>query len=647
MITKYLPGSMVVELVVRSNNLVVLELIPKSRQARIVNELYSIRNRQVVEYLIEQRHLGLLGHLATVTTFEYQAWMMPVALRSGSIEVVEFMLRMDIPMPPDPIGYVVVGTSGGSSSSGQQSLLNYLTALGYQPTEQSIVTAVKAGRLDVVQQLFTMGARANEEAALVAAGHGHLSIIKYLESLDVRGVRWSMMGVAAFNGHFEVVKYLYNSGAMIDFRVAEAAIRGKHLEVIKYLYQRGPEVLRVYRTMILELGNLEVAQRVMRETRPTPSDLKNVFVSGNTDLVQYLLQTGTPPPPEVYYSPNLDLVQHYYETLKLPLSRSMVDDAINHDDATILEWVLDQNTKLTNEQVNEVVISSRSRILELLIRRRYPLPIEALKNAIGWSVPDLDELIQLLIDTHTPSAVVTSTWYEVLLLGTVASGHYQAVRFLLDRRAELVNTPIDHHLAAKLVCEAAIHGHLSLLRYLNELTSHWPSLRDSQRAIHGGHFNVIKFLVHLHGIQVGVLTEMLEVAAQTGYFTIVKYLLGLGIRPTQQAINLAISNGHMVIVQLFHEQYYVPLQQTALTDAIRRDHLSVVEYVLPRLGLRIDSDNAEWFDELVRVVHSGNRNDIAQFSTANIYLGREIIRTELKGHRAVANLIRRLMSLMK
>ena len=140
--------------------------------------------------------------------------------------------------------------------------------------------AVRYNQLDVVKYLISRGAdpRAMNNRPIRLTGElGHFEILKYLQSLgvDIHVGNEYVFYRAVQNGHLNVVKYLVEGGVDIhannNFAIRSAAANNRR-EVIDYLLNFTPN--KEERKLMIDLA------------------LPNSSLSGNIDLVKYLLDLG-------------------------------------------------------------------------------------------------------------------------------------------------------------------------------------------------------------------------------------------------------------------------------------------------------------------------------------------------------------------
>ena len=136
---------------------------------------------------------------------------------------------------------------------------------------KSIILAVEAGNLDVVQYLFeNIDQRylAQDELLFIASVHNHFPIVEYFQqqgfNLSPKGNAFSSFKSAAHNGNYKILKFLHEKG--VDFEregagaMCNAAAEG-HLDIVRYLHRNGAR-LDAYESYVLraaaESGHLPV-----------------------------------------------------------------------------------------------------------------------------------------------------------------------------------------------------------------------------------------------------------------------------------------------------------------------------------------------------------------------------------------------------
>ncbi|KAF0684733.1 Aste57867_23310 [Aphanomyces stellatus] len=102
-------------------------------------------------------------------------------------------------------------------------------------------------------------------------------------------------------------------------------------------------------------------------------------------------------------------------------------------------------------------------------------------------------------------------------------------------------------------------------------TNHCPKLDAA---------DVVKFM-HLKCPNVRLLPLHMATAAACGLLEVVQFLLNHGVACTTQALNSAIRNGHLEVVQFLHQHLPAPsaCSHHALTHAIRHGNLQLVQFV--------------------------------------------------------------------
>ena len=201
--------------------------------------------------------------------------------------------------------------------------------LWYRICNKNIDTAIRRGRLDVLQRIHKMHNKimTNKRYTIIAIDWGQLEIAKWLHDIsqkpdtieiDIRHIaekghlemiKWiyseysikieslgDSMNLAAKNGHIEVVKWLHENPRLYNSHSASyMAAENGHIEIVKYLHEKnnksGFDLLTINRA--INNGYFEIVKYLYETYRLKCSDrsyyeiMNKVLSSGNLQMMKY------------------------------------------------------------------------------------------------------------------------------------------------------------------------------------------------------------------------------------------------------------------------------------------------------------------------------------------------------------------------
>ena len=143
-----LPTDILASVAIRSENIKLLPVINDSQVLGcIADALFTVRPRDVISWLVRNQRLEQLRLLANRYRFNFTDNNLITALRTGSIELVDY-LRQSVALRYDALTYAV--------ESGSQPLFEHLLRLGYYPSESTLLSALQHGHVELVRRITTL-----------------------------------------------------------------------------------------------------------------------------------------------------------------------------------------------------------------------------------------------------------------------------------------------------------------------------------------------------------------------------------------------------------------------------------------------------------------------------------------------------------
>lgn len=148
-----------------------LELLPVvNDDPQVVSAVFITRPRQVVRYLIANQKLSILQMLTRRYRFNFTDVDIIDALKSGSVEMVDFLQR-SVALQHWSINYATM--------SGNVQLFDYLVSRGHYPTETTLMNALRTGNVELVQRVVGMDVPVVPEAITEAVSSGELKLVEW------------------------------------------------------------------------------------------------------------------------------------------------------------------------------------------------------------------------------------------------------------------------------------------------------------------------------------------------------------------------------------------------------------------------------------------------------------------------------------
>lgn len=157
---------------------------------------------------------------------------MEVALRSGLANLVQCLLQLGYPLPPEAYRLAAANRLDDS------------TCLQLVHTERSkmdpatAAAAVEAGNIECLSYAIAHGCNLGLELTRVCARHGQLDCLRHLRQ---RACPWSaeVCADAAAGGHLDCLRYAHEHGCMWDEATCSAAAGNGHLVCLQYAHEHG------------------------------------------------------------------------------------------------------------------------------------------------------------------------------------------------------------------------------------------------------------------------------------------------------------------------------------------------------------------------------------------------------------------------
>lgn len=530
-------------------------------------EFYQAEPSSIIEYLLVHNQREILERIGKLIYIEYKRWMFVPAIRSGSIELVKWLLSHDLVMIPDPIGV--------AAKYNQLSMITPLMELGYRATEDSIAKAASAGNIDAIRELFMLRVPATERSLYKAAKHGHLETIEYLKQRGVANLEQVLNGVLKTD-QVEVFRSIFNQLQGRYDNVSRMAATHRCINIIKFMYSADVSL---------------------------PSDIINYAAkSGCLELVYYLISLGyTPNTSTMYYAiegQNLDVLR---TVLKIVSMGSIYEQLLNSLVRTIerrIPTAREISSKLGRLIVEEFkrTIATCSDGIDTVdcIVRHWLVGEIVERSGDGWRLYTeemesdpllLHQVIIAAIEHNKPRLVEHCLQVSNFSMGerftfakyAVIQGNVIILEQLMSDSPEILDSSLVFH--------AAKNGHVKMLNFLLKRGT-GGTTEDMEAAAINGHLPIVKTL-HKHGVK--ITREAAYNAATRGYLELVKYIHDSGIRFDPDIIyELVYHNGLSALVYINERQSILQKTDPLFIAAINH-RLSILIYMFNCLLREQDS----------------------------------------------------------
>ena len=180
-------------------------------------------------------------------------------------------------------------------------------------------------------------------------------------------------------------------------------------------------------------------------------------------------------------------------------------------------------------------------------------------------------------------------------------GNLEAVKYLAEHRTE--------GCTESAMILAAGHGDIEIIRYLHEKCRvQVQSVRPINAATENGHLSVVRYLLEISDLV--CVPCALDNAAEMGHLDVIQFFTETRFAPcTKQAMDWAAGNGHLAVVQYLSERRSEGCTTAAMNSAAENGFLSVVKYLNEnrKEGCTTNAmDNAAVFDHYDIVKYLGD-----------------------------------------
>ena len=592
-----LPDDLLVEVAARAEQYQLIDLLP-ARRVPLALGLYYYHPDSTVRYLIEYDHADLLALIHRRFEFDLHRSMLTQAVRHRAGRVIEYLLSMGVnptretvdlayALDGDQYHASVVGGPTPVSSPGSPGLVVQATLAryGYHPTEYAITLAARMGHLASVRQL-SRTIPPTRYVLDAAARMGHLAVVQYLHQDHRVEISDQAVSGAAAGGHRPLLEYLLArwSGTVSDWMMQDA-LYGGHLETVELLLARGgrvtgemlSEVARdstLPRRLIIErfsdrvepadvirlndhqlftrlvptsqwdnrlltvaaaVGNLAIVQDLIQYgALPMPHTLNAALRSGNLALVEYLRRRGLNWLPDAEYqavrSGRLAVVRYALEH-GAPHHRDSLTAAVHRRSLELVRYLLEHGADPMSAELETAVLLRDPEVIRLLLERQ----LEVVRR---YGVVE-----RYLLERGVPQALAAAA--SLNDFETLERLHQTLLTVLeVDSSEGLEGGPgmvLSPTLAETVVNQAAVNGHLRMVKYLYSLGYRAGRVADQV----AGELPTLRFLVEQGAT---VSESMMVVAARGGHLLTVQYLESLGLPVTDEALTGAIKYNQLSVV---------------------------------------------------------------------------------------------------
>lgn len=566
-----------------------------------------------IENAAHRGHLDIVKRLVEAGGFPTTDALYQAAV-GGHRGVVSYLLERGVPITPSNLNSII--------NHGDERVAEFLIQIaaraqaegraGILLDKSAVKEAARAGRGQLLDQLLKY-VKVDDGELLMHVAHGGLvnhvrKILARNESLN--HVEQALMD-AVGAGHLTVVQLLYewlsrreSSLNYLLQRALERATWANRQGVIDYLLGLVPNTINAAQAMnnAIMNGNYPVAVAIQR--RFQIQNLPQTYVRRLNvqdvplPLVQFMHdQLGMTFSSEVMdqLAPNShpDVVRYLHEELGVPFGEHTLDEAYAEENWPLVEYLLSQGATFTTEAITRAIWYKRSHLVPELLAAGAPFDHMVIKVAIKWGRVDVlkqmaqhgatygpDDLaraiskgrfkvVKYLIDLgveYNPSKVKFTPWVP-------RGGLLDIIGFLYDNRL-----PFDEEGALT----AAVRGdNVPVLELLREHGVQFPPtiLEKAHRSVD---VDTVIYLIRVLG---AIPADALEWAVIIGNVDLVRYLLGVGVRPTEEAARLAVGNRYQNIIHLLrqHGVDFGPYLSRAIYNGMYPEVVAMIRAgVMPR-----------------------------------------------------------------
>ncbi|XP_035703978.1 ankyrin repeat domain-containing protein 17 isoform X5 [Folsomia candida] len=415
-------------------------------------------------------------------------------------------------------------------SSGYFELARVLLAMGANVDDRGskgdltpLMDAASQGHVEIVKLLISHGAEVNAQSAcgnsplMYASAAGHDDIVKELLKAGARVEDNNENGhtplmESASSGHTGVAKILLDNGAGINTASNEfkesaltvACYKG-HLEMVRFLLASGADQ--------------------QHKTDEMHTALMEASMDGHVEVAKLLLDCGAQVnmPVDSFESPlTLAACGGHVELAQLLIDRGANIEEVNDEGYTPLM----ESSREGHIQVVKCLIAAGAKVnAETDETHETALTL----SACGGFLEAVDTLVNKGADIELGASTP--------LMEASQEGHYQVVKYLLDKNAQIHRETQTGDTALSYASE---NGHVDVVQLLVENGANPEHLSEGGRtplmkACRGGHVDVIKFLL-TRGVDVNRQTASndhtpLSLASAGGHLAAVEVLLTAGANP--------------------------------------------------------------------------------------------------------------------
>ncbi|OQR80566.1 hypothetical protein ACHHYP_17464 [Achlya hypogyna] len=443
--------------------------------------------------------------------------------------------------------------------------------LAYAPkwcTSSTVELAVVAGQPHIVRQLLRwQPSLASPYAMDLVAMTGDMNLLQWFHQEGHKCTTTAMDG-AAMNGHLDVVRFLhFERTEGCTESAATAAIARGHAAVVEFL--------------IRHQGGRVRSSLSFKPLEGLYYQLPRVTGTGHAEAVM-LLYTMTATRLEEYAllllvrREGLALLQFFVAHGYLGLSQYALEISIERRDTEMFEYIVNQ----VLHDHGQTPLNEAESIAE-----------DWLPNNDAWEHCNAIDKVAFFGDLATIQVLHRKRFGGCSAMAmdmASTNGHLHVLEWLRANRHE--------GCTANAIALAAARGHSDVVRWLHEVmglgcTSHALS---SAAAI--GDASLVTYLLSLPKADVqGSMSSFfpilnllrsppyerrcaVDIAAEHGHVEILRLLKGLP--GTSHAIEAAVRNGHLHVVQYLHEERSDGCDQSAYSLAMAADDVPMIKYLL-------------------------------------------------------------------
>ncbi|GAM20941.1 hypothetical protein SAMD00019534_041160, partial [Acytostelium subglobosum LB1] len=407
----------------------------------------------------------------------------------------------------------------------------------YPISSSSLEMAASNGHLNIIQHLVNQHTtvRCTPYCYEAAAARGHLDIIKLLHSKSNIKPSTQSLDVAAQNGHLDVVRYLLlHAHVTPTSRATDLAVANGHLETARFLLNN----VNLFSSMLPVYACQSGSMDLVKDCNNLGNRVK--FTTACMDV-----------------APSLEIIRYLHHNRPEGCTFVCFDNAVSRADIDSVVFLFERyDNLLTLPLINKLLFRAGTKGL---------VDIMAYIHQKAISKGDLNGMV----------VPWTSLLMENQSLAVIELLHNLSIPGCRDTT----------------MAEAALHGSLDIVQFLNEKRTESTNISAINNAAKNGHLHIVDYL---HRNRTEQCSERaLHDAAANGHLRVVEYLLANNmVHPNQKSLEAAIRGGDIGIVEKIMEhnqniRLTIKIVESCLLHVLQHANVPMFKWLLDRTGFEV------------------------------------------------------------